>query len=345
MSGVHHSRERITVSGVVARALALALAATLAGCGGSNADKPATQVAAKVNGEEITVHQVNFVLRGAAPASQERAPSVKKQILERLIEQELLVQAADEDRLERTPAVLQRVEASRREILARAYLQKVADGAQRPDARDVSKFYTDQPRLFSDRKLYTFDEIVLPAVPPDWAEIEKMLLPAKTAKEAAQVLRDRGIDAPIVIGSVRGSEQLPLIILPRFDQVKEGDLVIYAQPPAVVIAQVRSVRSEPIDEKRAGPLIEQFLLSKRRGEAVQAEVKRLREAASIAYTGEFAVPEATSASPDSQARPPAPDPVPTLASPASSPSGDQATAAPSTAPVVDPSISRGLKGL
>lgn len=265
---------------------ALATCVVIAACSGSD-KKPATQVAAKVNKEEISVHQINFVLQRTPGLTPERAGQAKKEILERLIEQEVLVQAADDKKLDRDPEVLQRLEAGRREILARAYLERVALAIGKPDAKEVAEFFKAQPQLFENRKVFKFNEIVLPNRPANWADLEKALAPVKTIQEAASVLRERGIDAPIATNSTRGSEQIPLSVLPQFDKLKEGDVAIYAQPPAVLISQVVSIRSEPVDEKRAGPVIEQFLMNKKRAEAVQAEAKRLREAAKVVYTGEF----------------------------------------------------------
>jgi EpsD family peptidyl-prolyl cis-trans isomerase len=61
--------------------LALALAG---GCGKSD-DKKATQVAAKVNSDEITVHQIDNVLARTPNITAENASIAKKQILDRLI--------------------------------------------------------------------------------------------------------------------------------------------------------------------------------------------------------------------------------------------------------------------
>ena len=53
---------RMAPSAHVSLALALLLCGVLAACGGGGLDKAATQIVAKVNKEELTVHQVNALL-------------------------------------------------------------------------------------------------------------------------------------------------------------------------------------------------------------------------------------------------------------------------------------------
>jgi len=130
-------------------AMALAVAATLlAGCGDKQKEKAATQTAAKVNKEEITVHQINFLLaqqRGIPPA---QAASASRAVLERLIDQELALQKADEHKLDRDPRVVQQIEAARRELIARAYAEKIAEGAPKPTPAEVgpSAYRRSMPR-------------------------------------------------------------------------------------------------------------------------------------------------------------------------------------------------------
>lgn len=298
-----------------ALAVALLAALGLAACGGDR--KSATQVAAKVNKGEVSVHQINFVLQRTPGIRQEQVPQARKAILERLIEQELLVQAADAKGLDREPEVLQALETARREVLSRAYLARVAAGVPKPDAREVGEFFRQQPQLFANRKVYKLNEIVLQDRPPNWPEIEKALLPAGSIREVAAVLSGRGMDAPIATNITRATEQLPLPVVAQFEKLGEGEVAIYQQPPNIVIAEIVSARPAPVDETRAGPLIEQFLLNKRRAEAVQAEMKRLRETAKVSYLGEFGTGAA-----------------PTPAAPA-----------PAPAPAAETGIDKGLKGL
>ena len=84
--------------------------------------KAATQVAAKVNAEEITVHQVNNILARNPNVKPEAAGEAKREILNRLIDQQLAKQEAIEAKLDRSPNVMQAIEAARSEILARAHL-------------------------------------------------------------------------------------------------------------------------------------------------------------------------------------------------------------------------------
>ena len=90
----------------------LACAALLAACGGGDGDKkPATQVAAKVNSGEISVHQVNQVLQRQPGLKPEQVQAVSRRVLDGLVDQELAIQQATEQKLDRDPRVVSAIEA------------------------------------------------------------------------------------------------------------------------------------------------------------------------------------------------------------------------------------------
>ena len=265
---------------------AVALALAVAACGGGSGKK-ATQVAAKVNDEELSVHQINFVLQRTPGVTPEKAKEASREILERLIDQELAVQRAKDAKLDRDAQVMQRLEAARREILAQAWIERMAAQVAKPEAAEVEKFYKDNPALFSERRVWRLNEIVLPGRPANWDEVQKELKPVKSAAEAAGVLRKRGIDTAVATDVARGSEGIPLDVLPNFAKLPNGEVAIFQNGPQLVIAEIRSSQSAPLDVKQAGPAIEQFISNRKRAEVVQAEMKRLRETAKIEYKGEF----------------------------------------------------------
>jgi EpsD family peptidyl-prolyl cis-trans isomerase len=147
-----------------AAALAAALTvALLAGCGGKREPSGASQTAAKVNKDEVTVHQINHVLQQQRNLRTEQAEVAGKQILERLIDQQLALQRADDMKLDRDPRVVQQLEAARRDIIARAYMEKVGEAAVKPTPEEVQKYYQDKPALFSERRIYNIHEVAIEA--------------------------------------------------------------------------------------------------------------------------------------------------------------------------------------
>ena len=99
------------------------------------------QVAAKVNKDEITVPQLNNAMAQFRNLTPEQQKAATKQVLERMVDQELLVQKAIERKLDRDPRVMQAIEASRRQILSQAYLDQLSAQVQRPSADEVTKIY------------------------------------------------------------------------------------------------------------------------------------------------------------------------------------------------------------
>ena len=95
--------------------LPVVLAAALAtGCGDKESSEgKATQSAARVNDAEITVHQINQILERQQGLRPEQADAASRNILEGLIDQQLAVAKAEEQKLDRDPQIMQLLEATR----------------------------------------------------------------------------------------------------------------------------------------------------------------------------------------------------------------------------------------
>lgn len=278
----------------------LALAATavlLAGCGDKK-DKAATQTAAKVNGDEITVHQINFVLQQQRGLKPEQADAASKQILQRLVDQQLALQKADELKLDRDPKVVQQLEAAKREILARAYLEKVGEGAAKPSAEEVQKYYDANPALFSQRRIYSLQEIGIEAKPEQVQTLRDKLTASKNIGEFVEYLKANDFK---FAGNqaVRSAEQLPLQSLGALSKLQDGQALLNQGPNGVQVVVLAGSRSQPVTIDQARPAIEQFLLNDRKRKLLETDIKGLRDKAKIEYLGKFAegMPPAGAAAP------------------------------------------------
>jgi EpsD family peptidyl-prolyl cis-trans isomerase len=194
----------------LARAASLAvLAAALVACGGSRPEGQASQTAAKVNKEEITVHQINHALSRQRAVPADQAASTSHRILEGLIDQQLAIEKAAELKLDRDPAIVQQLDAARRDILARAYLNKVSEGAPKATPDEVKAYYEATPALFKERRVYTLQEALIEATPEQAQTLKKQLDAAKSVTDFLQWARDNGYKVNAQQG-VRAAEQLPL---------------------------------------------------------------------------------------------------------------------------------------
>jgi EpsD family peptidyl-prolyl cis-trans isomerase len=267
--------------------LALTSVMLLAGCGGGKKDKPASQTAAKVNKNEITVHQINYQLQQQRNLKPEQADAAGRQILERLIDQELALEKAEEMKLDRDPLVMQRIDAARREIVSRAYAEKVGEGVAKPSADEIKKYYSDKPALFAERRIYSLQEIAIEARPEQVAPLRDKLAAVKNINEFIEYLKANDLK---FAGNqaVRPAEQLPLASLDTFAKMKDGQALLTATPTGANVLVLAGSRSQPVTLEQATPAIEQFLLNERKRELVNKTLKDLRTAAKIEYVGRYA---------------------------------------------------------
>lgn len=302
-------------------ALAVAVLTACGGGSGGGEEKKATQVAAKVNSDEVTVHQINAALPRMNNPTEAQVKAATKQVLERLIDQQLFIQKAVENKLDRDPQVMTAIENARREILARAYVERVMSGASKADPAKVKEFYGQHPELFSERRVYRLQEVALQAKGQQLEDLKKALGPMKTLQEVVEYAKANSIRAAANT-SVRAAEQLPMEFASRISKMKDGELIAVPGAGGVAVVQILASQAQPFDEEKAKPFIEQYLQNKSRMEVAQAELKTLRAAAKVEYVGDFQKPvEGADAQPaaapslEQQAAPQA-GAVPTEAAPA-----------------------------
>lgn len=328
------------------------VAVALVACGDKTGKKAATQVAAKVGSEEISVHQINFVLSrtsAAASATPESAQKLRSDVLEKLIDQQLAVDQAIDKKLDRTPEVVTQLEAARREVLARAYVQQIAGALPKPTTEEAQKYFTDNPQLFSERRIFNLQEILVPVTAGAEVadQVKAQVAAGKSMEEIAAWLKSRDVRFG-GNSATRAAEQIPLELLKMVHTLKDGQTTIITNPQGFTVLRVASSQSAPVTEAAALPRIQQFLANQRGAEMIGQTIKDLRAKTTVSYMGDFAAPGAAGAATPGPATTAITAEPAALAAPAPAPAATP-VAAPDVSPAMDDktkaAIEKGIKGL
>ncbi len=261
----------------------------LASCSKTKTD--ATQVVAKVDGEEISVHQINAVLSRAKGITPANLSQVKQEILLGLIEQQLAINLAVKNKLDRTPAVVQSLEDAKRDILARAAINQITEALPKPTDEEAQAYYAATPELFSQRRVFNLQEIGMPKTTPDLAAIRAKVASAKSMEEIVTWLREKNIQFG-ANGGVRPAEQIPLEILPQMHKLQDGQTQLFETNEAFAIMHLVSSRTVAVTQEQALPKIKLFLTNQRNADEVKKQKNLMKTTAKVEYLGEFAGGEA-----------------------------------------------------
>ncbi|MCC2972036.1 EpsD family peptidyl-prolyl cis-trans isomerase [Massilia sp. IC2-476] len=327
-------------------------AASLAACSKDEAPKESKpgQALASVNGEEITVLQLNEELQRLGVSGQQQQ-AAGKQVLQALVDRELLESEAAKEKLDRDPKVMQAIERARSLIIAQAYMQKRLGEPVRPSPAEVEDYFNKNPQFFANRKQFAMNELILAAndlTPEVRAAADK----AKSLEEVAVFLDARNIKygrAQVTRSTADLNPQLSSKLL----SMDKGQLFAVKEGDRAMLISIAEVRDAPVTLAIAGPQIGQYLMNKKQKEAAAAEIQRLRGTAKIAYLNKDYAPN-----PNAPATAPAAVPAAGAADPAATAvaGADAAGVAPaaqnSVAPAADTgapadkaALDRGVAGL
>lgn len=279
-------------------AIGLVLASTLAACDVET--PPSTrhdEVVARVNGEEITVHQLNERLSQIGLPAGDGPGAARKQLLDNLIDEQLLVQKAIAAGLDRNLAIRNAIERARKQVLAQAAIEYLS-GDQDVSDREARSFYLAHPDLFGKRKVYTFRRFQLERGRLN-ATVKAKLDSAKTGAEVAAVLDTSGL-AYSRASELRTAESLPAEILGQAARMVPGDILLVPEGSRTVLMQLADSVAEPVSLEAAMPSIRGYLADARQRQKAGQLVKDLRRKAKIEYVIQTAKAQEPTAVADSK---------------------------------------------
>ncbi len=267
----------------------------LAGC-----KREATgQVAAVVNGEEITLQEINLEIgENELPKNVDRK-AIQQAALQRIIDRRLVAQAARNDGIDKDPEYLIRQRQVDDLLLIRLFGQKAGRSVRMPDAAAIDKYMADHPASFADRTIYLVDRVQfqMPSNPEQLRQLQN----DHTMAAAITKLNTLGISFK------RGQSQMDSAVVPpqvmaRIKALPPGEPFLIPENGAVTMGSITASKPAPLTGADARPVVVQLLRNEELGKILEQRLKTGRAAAKIDYQSGFA-PPAKPAAPANSAAP------------------------------------------
>jgi peptidyl-prolyl cis-trans isomerase C len=173
---------------LITAVVAVLAASLLSGCGGRGRE----QVIARVGSVEFTVADIDRRLAELPPYVQQQYAGLdgKKNFLERLVEEEVMFQAARRAGYETHPDVVRALEAVKRRSMIQAYYAADIEAAVEVPEEDVVQYYEEHDEQFQRRARVKFRHVMTNTRAEANAARERVL----GGEDFASVARDVSID-------------------------------------------------------------------------------------------------------------------------------------------------------
>lgn len=236
--------------------LMVGAALTLTACGdkkgGGELEKG--QTVATVNGDDVTVQELNAELQGAnlpANINADQRKQVEKAALQQVVNRKILADIARERGLDKTPMFLIQQRRAEESILVQMLQRQMSSSVKAPGQTDVQTFIAKNPGLFAERKIFTVDQIQFQT--PRDPSILKKYEPLKSMDEVAAQLKADGIQfrrAPATLDVATANPQIVEQVL----KMPAGEIFIIPAGQVMVANRITDTRVVPLTGAQAQQL-------------------------------------------------------------------------------------------
>ena len=280
-----------------ALAAGVALLALLGACD-SKTKAPSGQVVVTVNGQDVTVHELNSelqLLRAPADAPRKQVESVA---LARVVERKMLSDAARKRGLDKNPQYLLAERRVEEGLLVQALQADIAKAVPATTREAAEKFIGENPNLFANRKILTIDQIQF-LRPGNIATLG--LAPAKTMNDVVGVLTKAKVEfrrAPVQLDALQVNPALTAEVNKILARNPDEVFMFADQPqgapaPVMYVNHVTATRVEPFIGEKAIAFAQQLLQRVTVQKKLQDSLKAFQAEAkpNIKYAAGYGPPE------------------------------------------------------
>lgn len=258
----------------------------------SDNNKP-TQVAAKVGSKEITINELNLALNRVqikGSLNEEQKEEIQSRVLNDLINQKILLEAAKQKKIDRDPNTLSLIEDAKNKIIIQAYIQKTIP-AYTPSEEEIKTYYKNNKNKFENRKLFVIDQIMVINLREPYEDFFNKIKDIKSLDSAINFLTEENYRFEKK-RTASTSEQLNEKFISILTKLGNGDIgALKSGENDVLILNLASSQPLPVDTSIANNSIKNHLITENKKAYLKNLVNGLKDELQIEYLNGFKAPE------------------------------------------------------
>jgi EpsD family peptidyl-prolyl cis-trans isomerase len=257
----------------------IAATATLGGCDQvkklAGGGKPAGQVVATVDGEEITALELRQELGNFSSRDPAVLKAAQQRALENIILRKLVVQKAKDEKLDKSADYSVQLRRGEDSLLAQLYQRKIAAGIAAPTRDEGESYVAAHPEKFSGRRILIIDQLVVGPnkIAPD------RFKPIKTFDEVKALMDAEHVPYQVNVATIDTLTANPQV-LQQIDKLPPGEIFVIPQGGGYLFNKITDTRSGPFEGDPAVAYAINQVRAQRSREAITRQVELLRKQSS-----------------------------------------------------------------
>lgn len=267
-------------------------AVILVGCSKNTGKDKKSQVAATVNGVEITESQIDYLFKRSSQSrmSSSEILNLRRSILADIVRTELLAQKATKMNLDKSSDYKNGMFNASKEVLADLAIQKTINKIPNFNNEQLNSIVLNNPMVFEKRKLYVYEEIIIPTIDIKTIEsIDKKIEDGYSLKLIKDELIKIKVPFRQTLRSVT-SDQIPPEMETALDRIGIGSVQVIRvmDNKFTFIINLHNRLQAPVTGENARRQAVTLLNRKQKSDAIQNAVTELINSSAIAYYGDYA---------------------------------------------------------